>query len=440
MINQQLLDYIKQQTQEGTDREQIKTILLNSGWQAEDVEEAFATLENKVTPANQAEASKPPLTKLPGIFATLGQAFSIYKQRFWTLMGIFFAYLILAVVLGSVFLFVLFLEIPLVLEILIWLLFAVLSFLLVIWQFVAMLFAIKDANEGIGIIESFRRGWRRLLSSSWIMILQLFFMMAGYLLLFIPGLIFAIWFVFANFVLVTEDVRGMNALLKSREYVRGRWFRVFWRIFPIGLLLSLAFFLITAILNGVFGGTVSLIIATLIQMILTPLFLVYVFLIYQNLKELRGDFVFTPTAGKKAPYLIFLVVGLLILSLISYSVVSSYIKSLDSNSAQLGVVDEQDGVNFTSDRVVNSDLELNMSDREIRERDLELIKNAMLVYYSDQGRSPETLAELQPNYLEFIPLDINDLPYQYTVNEDFSAFRVCGVPIPDTVTCRGNGW
>lgn len=43
MINQQLLDYIKQQSQQGASREQIKSSLLANGWQTSDIEEAFNT-------------------------------------------------------------------------------------------------------------------------------------------------------------------------------------------------------------------------------------------------------------------------------------------------------------------------------------------------------------------------------------------------------------
>ena len=41
MINQQILDYIKQQVQQGVSREQIKSSLMTNGWQASDIEEGF---------------------------------------------------------------------------------------------------------------------------------------------------------------------------------------------------------------------------------------------------------------------------------------------------------------------------------------------------------------------------------------------------------------
>jgi uncharacterized RDD family membrane protein YckC len=44
MINQSLLDYIKQQIQQNTSQEQIKSSLLTNGWSATDIEEGFSAI------------------------------------------------------------------------------------------------------------------------------------------------------------------------------------------------------------------------------------------------------------------------------------------------------------------------------------------------------------------------------------------------------------
>ena len=55
MVNQQILDYIKQQTQQGVSREIITNNLISQGWQSSDVNEAFsqATGQNLSAQANQ---------------------------------------------------------------------------------------------------------------------------------------------------------------------------------------------------------------------------------------------------------------------------------------------------------------------------------------------------------------------------------------------------
>jgi hypothetical protein len=50
MVNQQLLDYIRQQTQQGINNEQIKQSLLANGWQASDIDEAFGQQQMPIQP------------------------------------------------------------------------------------------------------------------------------------------------------------------------------------------------------------------------------------------------------------------------------------------------------------------------------------------------------------------------------------------------------
>ncbi len=55
MLNQQLLDYIKQRTQQGVSQEQIKNSLIANGWPEQDIEEGFKNINtpdiHKVVPA-----------------------------------------------------------------------------------------------------------------------------------------------------------------------------------------------------------------------------------------------------------------------------------------------------------------------------------------------------------------------------------------------------
>lgn len=66
MINQQLLDYIKQQLQQGIDREKINTSLLANGWQTSDIKEAF----DSIIPSNQSAQPNPLTSSAPQSFST----------------------------------------------------------------------------------------------------------------------------------------------------------------------------------------------------------------------------------------------------------------------------------------------------------------------------------------------------------------------------------
>jgi len=52
MVNQQMLDYIKQQMQQGVSREQIKSSLMANGWQQQDIEEGFNNIVAQSTPSS----------------------------------------------------------------------------------------------------------------------------------------------------------------------------------------------------------------------------------------------------------------------------------------------------------------------------------------------------------------------------------------------------
>ncbi len=72
MINQQILDYIKQQLQQGVSREQIKSSLMTNGWQTQDIEESFAAVNFPVSPEqNPAILAKSPMAMWKIITASL---------------------------------------------------------------------------------------------------------------------------------------------------------------------------------------------------------------------------------------------------------------------------------------------------------------------------------------------------------------------------------
>lgn len=85
--------------------------------------------------------------------------------------------------------------------------------------FAAFLHAVVDDQLAFG--AALEKGKGLILPLIWLGFLTSFIIGGGFMLLIIPGVIFMVWFFFAQFILVKEDVRGMSALLKSREYVRG---------------------------------------------------------------------------------------------------------------------------------------------------------------------------------------------------------------------------
>lgn len=227
--------------------------------------------------------------ELAGIGDLLGRAWQIYKERMWTLM---------AVGVATVLLPILSLAVPLGLGYVVWqampdlkAVIMLVSMLLALvgavwlgnWGMSAFLTAVAD--EQCGIKEAFRQAKPKILAQVWLGVLTGLIVTGAHLLLVIPGVIFTVWFFFAPFVFIDEDVRGMDALLKSKAYVRGRWFGVCLRL--------VAIWCISALIASIpIAGLV-------LALFLIPFSFVYTFLLYKDLKALMGDTVFEPARRAK---------------------------------------------------------------------------------------------------------------------------------------------
>ena len=347
MPNQQLLDYIKQQLQLGASKDQITNSLISTGWQKQDIEEAFSLLSNQ---NNQTHSSS-----LPGAIEILKQAWNIYKQRFGTFLGIAIIPILLtaaamlaimALSIGSTLLTLLVGSSNAspgiatggkIASVIFFTLFAIIAiftiiFTIQIWAQTALLYAIKDSEEKIGVIEAYRRGWRKILPLWWTSFLMGVIIAGGASFFLIPGILFSLWFSLAPFVLIAEDLKGMDALLKSKEYGRGQWGSLIWRFLFIVIFITVISLIITLISSLIFNLLkirYEKTIVNLIIMLLTPpLTTTYYFLIYNHLKNLKGEFTFSPTKGKKTIYILIGIFGILIIPAIIFLVVFPKYRSM----------------------------------------------------------------------------------------------------------------
>lgn len=320
MINQQMFDYIKQQSQQGVSREQIKNSLLAKGWSENDINEAFVAHSNNLAPFPQPSTSQQTQASLPGVITILSQAWSLYKQRFGTFLGIMIIPTLISVGLSFVLASNRSFDFTLILLTIIFSLFMFISF---VWGQIALLYAIKDSQEGIGFVESYKRGAHKIFSYFWVLLLTGFITAGGFFLLIVPGIIFMVWFSLAIFVLIVEDLKGMNALLKSKEYVRGKWTAVFWRFLFIGVL-SLIVSLVMGFILNFFKIPFSTEISNfIVGVFLTPLVVSYSFLVFSNLKTLKGEIVSIPTKNKKT-FFIFIGISWILITVLAVMALSSF--------------------------------------------------------------------------------------------------------------------
>ena len=301
----------------------------------------------KYNPASSfASSSSQPVASLKKPTELLSEAWKLYKARWKTFLGIMIApillmlltFLVFGIIALGIGLLGSFISGSSIVNIVIYLVVFILLlalFLAIIiiqfWSQVALIFAIKDSGENIGIKESYKRGWRKIKPFFWVLILSGLIVMGGYVFFVIPGIIFGIWFSFAIFIVVVEDLKGMNAILKSREYVRNYWWQVLWRGLFLAAVIISAFvvvFIIVFILASIFTliakpspflveavKEIFNLAGNFASIIIVPFTVAYSFLIYNDLKKIKGDFEFKPSVKAKRFFITVGVLGILAMAL-----------------------------------------------------------------------------------------------------------------------------
>jgi len=173
------------------------------------------------------------------------------------------------------------------------------------------------ADERLSLRDAMAQGEGIVLPLIWIGFLTGFIIGGGFLLLIVPGIIFTVWFCFTQFILIQEESTGMDALLKSREYVRGEWFNVALRL----LLVWAASLLIGAI---PFVGPI-------LSIVFFPYVMIFHYLIYRDLRQMKGDVPFPCSLGDQLKWpgvalLGYVVVPAALISVIGLSVLGPMAK------------------------------------------------------------------------------------------------------------------
>ncbi len=144
--------------------------------------------------------------------------------------------------------------------------------ILVIWCQTAMLAIVVD--EDLGIIEAFQSGWRYFWPMTWILTFLAGILITGFTFGILPGFVFLVWFSFCAFIMLEEDRRGLDALLASREYVRGYGWNTLGKMAVVWMVSAMA-------------GILPFI-GQILSFLFTPFFLLYLLAMYHDLKSIKG--------------------------------------------------------------------------------------------------------------------------------------------------------
>lgn len=169
-----------------------------------------------------------------------------------------------------------------------------------LWVFVSIVLitAAILAKRRIEILTLGRMAWKHVPSILLVSILVGFITLGGFVLLIIPGVLFLIWFHFAELEVVLNNMRGLNALRASHKLVQGRFWATAWRIISGNLFLTLCYLfsvtLLIALLTSIAGDTTATfsvedaplwveVIINIAEALILPLFVVYHTVVYFEL-------------------------------------------------------------------------------------------------------------------------------------------------------------
>jgi len=236
---------------------------------------------------------------LPSIKILCQDSLDFFKKNFHSLFslsliatGIVFAFSFILGILGASIGFALSLDkqtpifiVILCLFVLLGLGLAVAAYFFVVLARAAIILAIlrQDQGQEIKIKKNWQEVFARAKSVIWLEILAGLLILAGYLLLFIPGIILTVWFSFNIFVLLNENKKGRLALRRGRALVKGYFWPVAFRIFALSFLFALAS--LTLSLIPFFGSIGSMVLG----LFFLPLFSIYTYLIYKNLLIIKVE-------------------------------------------------------------------------------------------------------------------------------------------------------
>lgn len=207
--------------------------------------------------------------------------------------------------------------------------FVPLYFFIVFLGYISIIVILRDREKGqISFSETYQKALPYFFSYLWLLIISSLIILPLSLLI-IPGIIFSIFFLLAPFILISEKIKGLSALWKSKELIKNYWWNIFWYNFIISLCLAtiyLVSFLIfslpltalTTSLGLPFSiGAFDQIQSFVLTLFFTPFLCTFFYLLYEKIKTIKKERVFLlPSKKIKTIFTILEIVGFLIIILL----------------------------------------------------------------------------------------------------------------------------
>jgi hypothetical protein len=149
----------------------------------------------------------------------------------------------------------------------------------------------------------------------------------SFMLLVIPGIILTVWLTFAQVIVVLEGEKGLRAIVKSREYARNYFWPILGRLLVMAIVMTIVFMVLMALagfiasLLGSLGSSAFVLVLALlgavINILVLPLGVIYAYLLYGSVKQVKGEVLVDPTKKQGLRYLLVGLAGWVLVVLVS---------------------------------------------------------------------------------------------------------------------------
>ncbi len=187
------------------------------------------------------------------------------------------------------------------------------SFVESVFPILSAIVITKYVHGGCGrvnVLDSYKKALPLFFPLLWISILDATIFMGFMLLLFVPAIIVAVYFLFVTQIFIIENKKGSMAFMRSMEYVKGRWWPIVARMsLPLGIA-SVVFILLDSVLKFF---EINYLINIIGFLFFVPYILIYTYLLYKEARETKEPFEIENSTRKFAPYIIWGVIGSVIM-------------------------------------------------------------------------------------------------------------------------------
>lgn len=293
MANPEVVKFISEQLAAGHSEADIRTALKAKNWPDSEIDMGFSAWHNN-----------PTLPERKDVGRFIGESWDVFRSlvpRLLVLYGRFFIQSLILVVGAGVPIGIFQVlrnggqmeaDLANILTVVIAILGGIYLFYLMIWLQASLILLVKNRTVEMEVKDVMSSAQSYIWKFFGTSVLMGFLVLLWGLLLIIPAIIFGVYYMLAEYIVMDKNIAGMKAIRMSKEYVKGHWWQVFFSVLglaAIGLLASWALQALALLAGPKAAPSVESVLSLLFQLAFTPYSVIYMYLLYERLKSLKPE-------------------------------------------------------------------------------------------------------------------------------------------------------